>query len=243
MRSGDTARAAELGEAWVSAPPLEHEGYLELLAETAAVIESFLELGPDARRIVASHVIRTAEGMKGFVLRAGEGGELQLSDQDDLRAYCYVVAGIVGEMLTELFLLGRPELVSVTGRLRERAAEFGEGLQLTNILKDSEVDAGEGRRFLAEGIVREGVFALAREDLEAAVEYTLAVQEAGSEAGLVLFNAIPVALARATLDKVAEDGPGAKISRPRVWALVKQIERAVAKGKPALERRGSGTPA
>ena len=61
------------------------------------------------------------------------------------------MAGIVGEMLSELFLLDRPGLSPIASRLRERAATFGEALQLVNILKDSAVDAEEGRRYLPGG--------------------------------------------------------------------------------------------
>ena len=96
---------------------------------------------------------------------------MQLDTIDDLRAYCYAVAGIVGEMLTELFLLGRPSLARVASELRSRAAAFGEGLQLVNILKDARPDAAEGRTFLPRLAPLAEVFALARKDLAAAAAY------------------------------------------------------------------------
>ncbi|MBK8057261.1 MAG: squalene/phytoene synthase family protein [Gemmatimonadetes bacterium] len=43
--------------------------------------------------------------MATFVSRETDG-PVHLRDLADLRAYCYTVAGIVGEMLTELFLPG-----------------------------------------------------------------------------------------------------------------------------------------
>ena len=82
--------------------------------------------------------------MAGYVGRT-ERGNLVLTDLEDLKNYCYFVAGIVGEMLTELFLLGRPTLSGVAAFLRGRAAAFGEALQLVNILKDAAGDAAEGR--------------------------------------------------------------------------------------------------
>src|SRR5438477_258431 len=81
-----------------------------------------------------------------------------------LRAYCYAVAGIVGEMLTELFVLGRPGMQAVAGDLRKHAAAFGEGLQLVNILKDARPDAVEGRTFLPRQAPLREVFVLARQD-------------------------------------------------------------------------------
>ena len=88
-----------------------------------------------------------------------------LRDVEDLQTYCYAVAGIVGEMLTELFILGRESLTPVAPDLRADSATFGEALQLVNILKDSASDRTEGRCYLPQNASRAEVFALAREDL------------------------------------------------------------------------------
>ncbi len=228
---GDAQRWAA---AWTAAVPIEHEGYQELLSETPAVLDAFFGLGDAARELVRGHTVRTAEGMAGFVERTGDDGELRLADVPDLRAYCYVVAGIVGEMLTELYLLQRDELESIADDLRARAGLFGEGLQLVNILKDSSFDAAEGRSYLPPRAARDEVFTLARRDLEAAGEYVRALQRAGAERGLVAFNALPVLLAFATLDRVEARGPGAKISRPELYRIVKRMERALDRNLPVV---------
>jgi farnesyl-diphosphate farnesyltransferase len=234
-------RARRLAKVWTRVPPLEHPGYTELLEEAPAVFDAFASLDPEARKVIGEHVVRTAEGMGTFVARAGGTGDLRLRDLADLREYCYVVAGIVGEMLTALFLLGRPELETVRDDLEDRSADFGEGLQLTNILRDSSSDVGEGRRFLPEGIDRAAVFALARRDLDRATEYTHVLQEAGAPRGLVAFNALPVALARATLSRVEVEGPGAKLGRKEVARLVATVERALDRGRPALSPDGASS--
>jgi farnesyl-diphosphate farnesyltransferase len=136
-----------------------------------------------------------------------------------------VVAGIVGEMLTELFVLGRSSLDSVAPYLKQRAARFGEALQLVNILKDRADDAREGRSYLPQGVDPAEVFDLARRDLAASAEYVHALQRAGAPRGLVEFTALPVLLARATLDRVEGSGPGAKLSRPEVAAIVEGMRR------------------
>jgi farnesyl-diphosphate farnesyltransferase len=236
-------RARRLAKVWTRVPPLEHPGYTELLEEAPAVFDVFASLDPEAREVIGEHVVRTAEGMGAFVARAGETGDLRLRDLADLREYCYVVAGIVGEMLTALFLLGRPELEAVRDDLEDRSADFGEGLQLTNILRDSSSDAGEGRRFLPEGIDRAAVFVLARRDLDRATEYTHILQETGAPRGLVAFNALPVALARATLARVEMEGPGAKLDRKEVARLVATVETALDLGRPALSPDGASSPA
>jgi farnesyl-diphosphate farnesyltransferase len=221
-------------ERWSQEVPCEQPGYRELLAELPAVLDSFFALSPDAVRLIREHTRRTARGMAGFLARITEAGELRLEDVPDLQEYCYVVAGIVGELLTELFLLGRPGLAPSSARLRERARAFGEGLQLVNILKDSASDAVQGRRYLPEGVERSVMMDLARRDLAEAREYVLALQEAGAERGLVAFNALPVQLAHATLDRVEAAGPGAKLTRPEVYAIVQRVNRALDQGEPAV---------
>lgn len=226
--------AREICRLWAAEVPCAQPGYRELLAELPGVLAEFLALSPPAVPLIREQTVRTARGMAGFVARMDEGGALQLRDLADLRGYCYVVAGIVGELLTELFLLGRPRLAGVAPSLRHRSRDFGEGLQLVNILKDSSSDAREGRRYLPPGVSRSEVLTLARRSLERAAEYVAALQQAGAERGLVAFTALPVRLARATLDRVEEAGPGAKLTRPEVYSIVQSLNRSLDRGEPAL---------
>jgi farnesyl-diphosphate farnesyltransferase len=226
-------RAERLAAEWVAAGVTSHAGYRELMADVPFVLESFFDLSPDAVRPVRAHVERSAEGMAGYVGRT-EKGNLVLRDLADLKTYCYFVAGIVGEMLTELFLLGRPKLAPTALFLRERAAAFGEALQLVNILKDSAGDAAEGRTYLPPAVSREEVFALARQDLQTAGTYIAALQGAEAPRGLVEFTALPVLLARASLDRIEKHGPGSKISRPQVFLLAQRLRHSLDRGEPAV---------
>ena len=225
--------AARLAARWTAAAPSPDPGYGELIAEVPSVLEAFFALDGEAVSSVRAHVLRSAEGMAGFVGRSREG-VLVLDAVADLRAYCYAVAGIVGEMLTDLFLLGRAPLAGIASMLRERAAAFGEALQLVNILKDTATDVAEGRSFLPRSAPRSEVFALARRDLGTAREYTLALQRAGAPRGIVEFCALPAELAWATLEKVEARGPGAKISRLEVFAIKQRVDRALDRGEPAV---------
>jgi farnesyl-diphosphate farnesyltransferase len=200
------------------------------------VLEAFFALDPEAVDCVRGHVSRSAQGMAGFVART-EGETLVLRDLRDLRAYCYAVAGIVGEMLSDLFLLRREALAPIAPYLRERAATFGEALQLVNIVKDAAVDEGEGRRFLPAGVRLSEVFTLARADLRVAGEYTLALQRAGAPRGLVEFCALPAELAWATLRKVEERGPGSKVSHLELFAIRRRLDRALDRNEPAVALR------
>lgn len=235
LEQGETREIVTVASEWAAEVPCEQPAYRDLLANVPQVLAAFRALDPRAVELIRDHTIRTAQGMAGFVARIGEAGaqgELRLLDLEDLRAYCYVVAGIVGELLTELYLLQRPALASAAPELRRRARDFGEGLQLVNILKDSARDATEGRMFLPAASTRGQVVALARRDLEVAAEYVRTLQEGGAERGVVAFNALPAALAVATVDRLEAAGPGSKLSRPEVFAIVQGINQALDRDEP-----------
>lgn len=224
-------RAAVLADAWTRTPPVKNEAYEELLRETPGVIETLATFRPKARAVICHHVTRTADGMADFVNPSEGATQTEIVDLDGLRAYCYVVAGIVGEMLTDLFLLNGDQLAPVAQSLRARAAAFGEGLQLTNILKDAGDDELEGRQFLPRGLERSLVFEVARDNLSIAREYIGILQDAGAAPGLIAFNALPVAMADATLDRVERDGPGAKITRLQVAAIIGRVDGSIKVGR------------
>jgi farnesyl-diphosphate farnesyltransferase len=228
--------ARRLAREWLEDPPLDNAAYLELLGDLPTVVSALEGLARQSRELVRAHTLRTVDRMTDFI---GRERPLQLRDIPDLQDYCYAVAGIVGEMLTELFLLGRPELKATGPALRADAATFGEALQLVNILKDAASDAGEGRRYLPDGVARERVFALARGDLECAASYVRRLQDADAPRGVVAFTALPVLLARKTLDHVEQRGPGAKLSRPEVAEIAQSLEAALDHHRPAVPTAAS----
>ncbi len=236
LAPGGAAQDRAFTAKWTAADPSPHAGYRELIARVPFVLDSFRGLDPDAVSSIAGHVRRSAQGMAGFVARSRDG-TLALGAWSDLRDYCYAVAGIVGEMLTDLFLLHRQGLEPIAKDLRDRAATFGEALQLVNILKDAAVDASEGRRFLPREVALADVFALARRDLGVAGDYILALQRADAPRGIVAFCALPVELAWATLEKVERRGPGSKVSRLEVFAIKQRLDRALDRNEPAIAPR------
>ncbi len=229
LRNPSPVEAARLSAEWTGARWATHPGYEELLRETPFVLDAFGALSRDAIEAIRGPVVRSADGMASFVART-RAGQLGLTGLVDLRAYCYVVAGLVGEMLTELFLLGRPQLVAAAPDLRRDAAAFGEALQLVNILKDAAVDAADGRSYLPASVPVEEVFALARRDLGAAGEYIAALERVETPRGILEFTALPVELAWATLGRIERMGPGAKVSRPEVFFVVRKVRQALDAG-------------
>jgi farnesyl-diphosphate farnesyltransferase len=238
LQSDDRPAAQALAQRCAERPPVERAEYLELLRDLPFVLDSCASTRPAASAVVRAHAAHTAAGMIDFVRRSDRAGRLQLQTLQDLRDYCYVVAGRVGEMLTELFLLERPELGPLAPYLRERARFFGEGLQVVNILKDARDDAAAGRVYLPAQVPIDEVFALARADLGKAVEYTRALHEGGAPPGIVGFNLLLVRLASRSLEVVQERGPGAKMPRPEVLATINEVLRAIDGGLPIPDLGG-----
>jgi hypothetical protein len=85
--------------------------------------------------------------------------------------------------------------------------------------------------------------AQARRDLRLAGDYVLALQREGAERGLVAFTALPVQLAEATLDRLEQAGPGAKLRRPQVFAIIQRLNRALDRGEPAYPALPPGAEA
>lgn len=202
------------------APPDDDAGCAALLARADAVL-ALASSREAAWRPTRGHVSRTAARMAAFVARQDDRGAIELRDVEDLRAYCYAVAGIVGELLTDLFLLAAPSLGPHRDALAARAPRFGEALQLVNILKDAPSDARAGRAYVPPGVPRAEVMDLARADLAAAAEYVALLEEGGAPAGVRRFCDLPLCLAQATLDALARGE--AKLSRDAVLAIHEDV--------------------
>jgi farnesyl-diphosphate farnesyltransferase len=233
LDEADPRAVAQATSAWLVDPPVIHAGYLDLLRVTPQVVSWYHSLAPRAREQLRLHLGRSARGMADFVARTRGDGVLELETLQELRDYCFAVAGIVGQMLTELFVIGGPpSLEAAADELRGNAVRFGEGLQLVNILKDARPDAVEGRRYLPRQVQLPEVFVMARADLTAAAAYTDALRAHGADRGLVAFNAINTRLAIATLRLLRDQGLGSKLGRLQVTGLVAEVMHALEVGGP-----------
>jgi farnesyl-diphosphate farnesyltransferase len=88
-------------------------------------------------------------GMHKFQLTASLRGLPRSTDLDD---YCYYVAGVVGQMLTELFCSYSAEIRQHRTELHDLAVSFAQGLQMTNILKDVWEDRSRGACWLPQEV-------------------------------------------------------------------------------------------
>ena len=202
-----------------SFPAALTEGERALLADTEAFLEDAHELPVAARAVVFGAIGRMAQGMAAYARRPVP---LRLVDVEDVCRYCCVVAGLVGELLTELWALGGgtpPRMLS--------AYRFGLFLQKVNILKDQPEDEAAGR-FLAPH--RRELLGSLRADAEGALSYLTSLPR--SERGYRTFCAWSLMLGAAALAHL--DGPR-ESRRAETMALLTRTA-AVAQDDEALRR-------
>ncbi len=128
-----------------SATDAEHD----LIAHTAQVIQITQSCNETQRKSMERCVRIMAEGMVHYQGKETLDG---VDDQAAMDHYCYYVAGVVGEMLTQLFCDYSAEIRSHDEELMELAVSFGQGLQMTNILKDIWEDRARGACWLPRDI-------------------------------------------------------------------------------------------
>jgi farnesyl-diphosphate farnesyltransferase len=109
------------------------EAERELVGNTAAVIRVTKRFPRKVRSSLERCVRVMCQGMPEFQRNRSLRG---LKDLEEMGVYCYYVAGVVGEMLTDLFCQHCPELEPHREAMQGLSVSFGQGLQMTNILKD-----------------------------------------------------------------------------------------------------------
>ena len=173
-----------------------------------------------------------------------------LKDVAHVERYCYFVAGVVGEMITEILCDYSSEIASRRDELFPLSSQFGCGLQLINIIKDHKEDKNRGvcwlpRRGL-DGKALQSLSALhesaavdprivqllsvARDRLEKSLRYIKLIPT--RETGIRRFLGWTFAFACLTLRRIHANpnfhrGEEVKISRRQVYATIATINLTV----------------
>ncbi|MGH8211592.1 MAG: phytoene/squalene synthase family protein [Steroidobacteraceae bacterium] len=121
----------------------------DLVLNMKRVVATTARLEEQQRVALQRSVDIMCHGMHEFQQTASLRGLARSTDLDD---YCYYVAGVVGQMLTELFCSYSPEARQHRGELHDLAVSFAQGLQMTNILKDVWEDRSRGACWLPQEV-------------------------------------------------------------------------------------------
>lgn len=218
------------------------EAERDLVAHTPDVIAVTDSFNLAQREALAKCVRVMCAGMPRFERDASPDG---LANQREMDRYCYYVAGIVGQTLTSLFCDYSPRIAERREAMSSLDVSFGQGLQMTNILKDFWEDRDRGVCWLprdlfaklgvdlgslrrnhipaAFGTAYAQLIGLAHRHLRNALDYTLLIPE--REAGIRRFCLIAVGLAMRTLSSILAKpdftaGGEVKVSRKVVKKIV-----------------------
>ncbi|MDC9720404.1 MAG: phytoene/squalene synthase family protein [Gammaproteobacteria bacterium] len=112
---------------------------LDLIANSQRIMRLFRSFSPTQKSIIQQCVATMVQGMMHYQANQPHSG---LPNVLALNDYCYHVAGIVGEMLTLLYCDYSSKFRPNKAQLMPLAVSFGQGLQMTNILKDIWQDQG-----------------------------------------------------------------------------------------------------
>jgi len=211
----------------------------DLLGNLDRIVRLTHSLSTNERRAIERCLCIMCRGMYEYQENASLSG---LERMQDLDSYCYVVAGCVGEMLTELFCAHCAEFARKQREVFPLAVSFGQGLQMTNILKDIWEDRGRGSCWLPREVFdryrldvaqlpsshESAEFAaglrdlvgIAHAHLRNALSFTLAVPT--TQAGIRRFCLLAIGMALLTLRKINHNprftgGAQVKIARTAVF--------------------------
>jgi farnesyl-diphosphate farnesyltransferase len=205
--------------------------YWRLLENTERVFDVFEQFDDEIRRSVEYNVGEMVEGMRNVSsdIAESEAEGIRIDDFDELADYNYIVAGTVGNLLTDIFTYNQN--FDEEDRLYELSEDFGHFLQTINIINDPYDDfvnedaifvpnslaGGDFHQEVEDSFVREdfdnlkleeGIVELAEhaeESKENVVEYIDIIEEESGEIGGYL--QVPALLATANL-REARESPG-----------------------------------
>ena len=213
-----------------------------LIRNTPHVVQTMFSFSENQQAALKRCVSIMSTGMESFQkIKSLQG----LKDLPHLNSYCYYVAGVVGEMITELLCLYSAKIAKNKEKLFGLAASFGQGLQMTNILKDFWDDRGRGACWFPQDVFQkvgcdlhnlsptkyepafgEGLAELigvARGHLDNALAYTLLIPR--QETGIRKFCLWAIAMAIMSLRNINKkrdymSGSDIKISRRTLQTII-----------------------
>ncbi len=226
-------------QTWLQKFPSEipkHE--LELLNESQTFFQDLHSLPADVQQYIQSSVLNMARGMRHFCENHKNANVIRLPSLAATNQYCFFVAGVVGELLTQIFYKDEPGRIDQNDKTVQQktllnAFHFGLYLQKINLLKDQLTDEAEGRLLVSS---REGVRESLQSNASHALQYLQNLPTGPN--GFRLFCGWSLFLGLASLpmiDKSWNLKKAAKISRTETFALLSKV-KAVIDDNAALEK-------
>lgn len=172
---------------------------LDLISNTPTVLRILHTCSNNDQQAVSRCVSIMSEGMSFFHGKQNQAG---LQDLAEFEHYCYVVARVVGELLTTIFSNHSPAFEKGLAGHEDLAIAFGQALQMTNILKDSPEDKARGVSWKPKNMSQAKLLNIAHQKLQDSLEYILRIPK--QELGMRRFCFLAFGLAVMMLAKIAK---------------------------------------
>jgi len=192
---------------------------LDLIAHTPTVLRILHTCSQSDQAAVSRCISIMSEGMSYFHGKQTQSG---LQDLAEFEKYCYVVAGVVGELLTTVFSNHSLAFAKSMKGHDALAVAFGQALQMTNILKDSPEDLARGVSWKPADMNQQQLLKISYQKLQDSLRYILLIPK--TELGMRRFCFLAFGLAVMTLSKIAKRNKfnsqaEVKLSRKTVMAF------------------------
>lgn len=195
----------------------------QLMQSLPTLIQDFYLLPLPIQQTIKKSLIMMSFGMQRFASQTHQG-QIRLKNLKEVNQYCFFVAGLVGELLTDLIGSLLPKTFA-TPELYFNSFRFGMFLQKINLLKDQSDDEQQGR-FLVPN--RQELLLSLKQDSEGAIDYILQMPVTQKEYRLFCAWSLFLGLSslpwieNSFLKKLME-----KIPRPVTQALFSKIELVI----------------
>ena len=172
---------------------------LDLIANTPTVLRILHTCSTKDQQAVSRCISIMSEGMSFFHGKQNQAG---LKDLAEFEQYCYVVAGVVGELLTSVFCNHSSAFERALRGHENLAIAFGQALQMANILKDSPEDKARGVCWKPVNVSQTELLNIAYQKLQDSLDYILFIPK--QDLGMRRFCFLAFGLAVMTLAKIAK---------------------------------------
>lgn len=195
-----------------------------LLEDASRFFKDLHELSDPIKSQIQKTVLNMTHGMIHFSENKTSGRQLKLESLAETNQYCFFVAGVVGELLTDIVAVEMPDW-PCDQKTYLRACHFGLFLQKVNVLKDHLSDLREGRDFISS---RQELRESLNENCREAFAYIKVIPPQNN--GYRLFCAWSFFLGLASLpyiDESWEKQKVVKISRLKAWQVLGKVEEKI----------------
>lgn len=224
---------------WIRQIPtgIKKEEFL-LVQDLNLLLSDLHSLPENVKQTLQNSIISMSQGMA-FFSNKNKLNELKLLNLSEVNTYCFFVAGLVGELLTNLLRADKPSII-FPKNIYLKSHHFGLFLQKINLLKDQNEDKQQGRYLIPE---RAPFLTSLLKNAKNAIEYILAIPASEKEFRLFCAWSLFLGLSSLTfIENAFLSGLVGKIPRSVTEVLLTKVESLIDSDQKLLELFNSMLP-